>query len=324
MIEQRQSKIFIAGHRGLVGSALVRRLADSACTLLTRTHQELDLSDKSAVVDFFRAERPDYVFLAAAKVGGIHANQTYPADFIYSNLAIQTSVIDAAYRYGVRRLLFLGSSCIYPRDCPQPMREEYFLCGPLEDTNRAYALAKIAGIEMCRAYNCQYGTRFLAVMPTNLYGPNDNYDLNNSHVLPALIRKMHEAKMAGKPEVAIWGTGQPFREFLHSDDLADACVFLMNLPDDQFHDLLHHPSVPALINVGYGVDQSIHEVALMVKNVTGYEGDLVFDITRPDGTRRKLLDSSRIRALGWSPSIDLRLGIAKTYADYLAQKVRKS
>ncbi len=317
---EAEAKIFIAGHRGLVGSALLRRLDGSSGVLLRRTHQELDLSQRQAVDEFFRDERPDYVFLAAAKVGGIHANATYPADFIYSNLSIQTNVIDAAYRHGVQRLIFLGSSCIYPRICPQPMREESLLSGPLEETNRAYAVAKIAGVEMCRAYNRQHGTRFLAVMPTNLYGPNDNYDLENSHVLPALIRKMHMAKVAESPEVVVWGTGQPRREFLHSDDLAGACVFLMDLSDKQFDALLNDLSSPALINIGSGQGQSILALAEMVKEVVGYNGKLVFDTARPDGTPRKLLDVSRLTALGWHPRIGLREGIADAYGDFLSRQ----
>jgi GDP-L-fucose synthase len=280
----------------------------------------LDLTDRLAVEAFFKEEGPDQVYLAAAKVGGIHANATYPADFIFSNLAIQTNVIDAAFRNGVERLIFLGSSCIYPRDCPQPIAEEHLLSGPLEETNRAYAIAKIAGVEMCRAYNRQHATRFLAVMPTNLYGLNDNYDLANSHVLPALIRKMHEAKLTGATEVVVWGTGRPFREFLHSDDLADACAFLMNLPGERYSDLLNNVKAPALINIGSGKDQSIHDVALIVQEVIGYEGRLVFDTSRPDGTPRKLLDVSRMQALGWRAAIDLRTGIASTYADFLKRQ----
>jgi len=317
---EAEAKIFIAGHRGLVGSALLRRLDGSGSALLRRTHQELDLSQRQAVDEFFRNARPDYVFLAAAKVGGIHANATYPAEFILANLSIQTNVIDAAYRHGVKRLIFLGSSCIYPRICPQPMREVSLLSGPLEETNRAYAVAKIAGVEMCRAYNHQHGTRFLAVMPTNLYGPNDNYDLENSHVLPALIHKMHMAKVAGAAEVVVWGTGQPRREFLHSDDLADACVFLMNLPDDRFDALLNYAPAPALINIGCGEDQSILALAQTVKEVVGFAGALVFDHSRPDGTPRKLLDVSRLRAVGWQPRIGLRAGIAHAYADFLGQQ----
>lgn len=317
---EAEAKIFIAGHRGLVGSALLRRLDGSGGVLLRRTHQELDLSQRQAVDEFFRDERPDYVFLAAAKVGGIHANATYPADFILANLSIQTNVIDAAFRHGAQRLIFLGSSCIYPRICPQPMREESLLSGPLEETNRAYAVAKIAGVEMCRAYNRQHGTRFLAVMPTNLYGPNDNYDLENSHVLPALIRKIHTAKVVGATEAVVWGTGQPRREFLHSDDLADACVFLMNLPDDRFDALLNYAPAPALINIGSGEDLSIFALAQTVKEIVGYAGALVFDHTHPDGTPRKLLDVSRLCALGWQPRIGLRAGIAHAYADFLGQQ----
>lgn len=320
MSRRTNAKVYVAGHRGLVGSALVRRLAGTGCTLVTRTHQELDLADRLAVDAFFRAERPEQVFLAAAKVGGIHANATYPADFIHANLAIQTNVIDASFRFGVDRLIFLGSSCIYPRDCPQPIAEESLLSGPLEETNSAYAIAKIAGVEMCRAYNHQHGTRFLAVMPTNLYGPNDNYDLNNSHVLPALIRKMHEAWLVGAPEVVVWGTGRPFREFLHSDDLADACAFLMDLSDARYAELLTYAKAPALINIGSGIDQSIRDVALVVQDVVGYGGRLVFDPSRPDGTPRKLLDVSRMRALGWQAAIDLRAGIANAYADFLQRQ----
>lgn len=316
---EAEAKIFIAGHRGLVGSALLRRLDGSGSALLRRTHQELDLSQHQAVDEFFCIARPDYVFLAAAKVGGIYANATYPAEFILANLSIQTNVIDAAYRHGVKRLIFLGSSCIYPRICPQPMREVSLLSGPLEESNRAYAVAKIAGVEMCRAYNRQHGTRFLAVMPTNLYGPNDNYDLENSHVLPALIRKMHMAKVAGAAEVVVWGTGQPRREFLHSDDLADACVFLMNLPDDRFDALLNYAPAPALINIGCGEDQSILALAQTVKEVVGFAGALVFDHSRPDGAPRKLLDVSRLRAVGWQPRIGLRAGIAHAYVDFLGR-----
>ncbi len=320
MSVEAETRIFIAGHRGLVGSALVRRLEGTDHSiLLTRTHQALDLTDGRAVDAFFHDERPEFVFLAAAKVGGIHANATYSADFIFSNLSIQTNVIDAAYRHGVKRLIFLGSSCIYPRDCPQPIREAYLLSGPLEETNRAYAVAKIAGVEMCRAYNRQHGTRFLAVMPTNLYGPNDNYDLENSHVLPALIRKMHTAKLEGAAGGEVWGSGQPRREFLHSDDLADACVHLMGLPDDQFDALLNYVPAPALINIGSGQDQSILTLAQMVKEVVGFAGELLLDTTRPDGTPRKLLDVSRLFALGWQPRIDLRAGIAHAYADFLAR-----
>jgi GDP-L-fucose synthase len=306
---EHDSRIYVAGHRGLAGSALVRSLERNGFgNLIFRTHAELDLKKPEAVDAFFREERPQYVFLAAAKVGGIYANQTYPADFIRDNLQIQTSVIDAAYRHGVRGLLFLGSSCIYPRDCPQPIREEYLLTGPLEATNRAYALAKIAGIEMCWSYNRQYGTRYLAAMPTNLYGPGDNYDLQNSHVLPALIRKVYEARSAGRSEVVVWGTGKPLREFLFSDDFADACVHLMTL-DDQTYGTLLSENFPPLVNVGCGSDVTIRELAETVARVLDFKGSLVFDASKPDGTPRKLMDSSRLRSLGWAPRIDLETGI---------------
>jgi len=311
------SAIYVAGHRGLVGSALVRRLeAGGYRNVVKRTHAELDLQDAAAVRRFFEAEKPEYVFLAAAKVGGILANNTYPAQFIAENLAIQTNVIHEAWRAGVRRLLFLGSSCIYPRDCPQPIKEEYLLTGPLEATNRPYAIAKIAGIEMCWSYNRQYGTRYLSVMPTNLYGPGDNYDLQSSHVLPALIRKMHEAKGRGDPEVVVWGTGTPRREFLYSDDMADACVLLMSLPDTRFDELLAQYQ-PPLINVGCGEDVTIRELAETAAKVVGFEGKLVFDTSKPDGTMRKLLDVGRMLTLGWSASRDLAHGVAGAYADFL-------
>ncbi|GAB6050849.1 GDP-L-fucose synthase [Hydrogenophilus islandicus] len=346
------ARIYVAGHRGLVGSALMRQLATRGYrNLITRTHAELDLTRQTDVEAFFAAERPEYVFLAAAKVGGIYANDTYPAEFIHQNLAIQTNVIHAAWKYGVKRLLFLGSSCIYPRDCPQPIKEEYFLTGPLEPTNRPYAVAKIAGIEMCWAYNRQYGTRFLAVMPTNLYGPNDNYDLQNSHVIPAMLRKFHLAKLAMEknwsaveaderrhgpipedirrdlyttcfegrpPRVVLWGTGTPRREFLYSDDLADACVFLMNLPDDTFDQLLRPAANPLepcplplapVINIGTGTDLTIRELAELVRQVVGYEGEIVFDASKPDGTPRKVLDVGRLTALGWRPKVVLRHGL---------------
>jgi GDP-L-fucose synthase len=280
--------------------------------LLLKTHAELDLTNGPAVATFFAEERPDYVFLAAAKVGGILANNTYPADFIRDNLEIQTNVIDAAYHSGVERLLFLGSSCIYPRLCPQPIKEEYLLTGPLEPTNRAYALAKIAGIEMCWSYNRQYRTKFLAAMPTNLYGPGDNFDLTRSHVLPALIRKAAEAKATGEKKIAVWGTGTPRRELLYSDDLAEACVFLMNLPDAQFQTLLNSEE-PPLINIGTGHDLSIRELAGLVCRVIGFSGELEFDTTKPDGTPQKLMDSSRIHALGWHARTTLEEGIRRTY-----------
>jgi GDP-L-fucose synthase len=311
-----QSRVYVAGHRGLVGSALVRRLQKAGyARLLTRTHQELDLVEAEAVRAFFHAERPEYVFLAAAKVGGILANDTYPGEFIRQNLAIQTNVIHEAWRAGVKRLLFLGSSCIYPRDCPQPIREEYLLTGPLEPTNRPYAIAKIAGIEMCSSYNRQYGTRFLAVMPTNLYGPGDNYDLQTSHVVPALIRKMHEAKARGDSEVVVWGTGKPRREFLYSDDMAGACVELMSLPDATLQRLIDR--YPPLINIGCGADVTIRELAETVARCVGYSGALRFDLSKPDGTPRKLLDIGLLRSLGWQPGTSLEAGIASAYRDYL-------
>jgi len=317
---KRDSRIYVAGHRGLVGSAIMRRLeAGGYSNLVTRTHAQLDLTTRADVEKMFATERPEYVFLAAAKVGGIHANNTYPAEFIHDNLAIQTNVIHEAWRANVRRLLFLGSSCIYPRDCPQPMKEEFLLSGPLESTNRPYAVAKIAGIEMCWAYNRQYGTQYLAVMPTNLYGPGDNYDLENSHVLPALMRKMHEAKQRGERSVTIWGTGTPRREFLHADDMADACVFLMERPDEQFAGLVSGDRQPPLVNIGCGEDLTIRELAELVKNAVGFRGEIVTDVTRPDGTPRKLLDISRIRAAGWLPRIPLQDGISNTYRSYLAQ-----
>ena len=310
--------IYVAGHHGLVGSALVRQLTDQGYrNLLTRRHAELDLTQPAAVDAFFNAARPQYVFLAAAKVGGIHANSTYPADFIRENLSIQCNLIAAAHRYEVERLLFLGSSCIYPRDCLQPIREEYLLTGPLEPTNSAYAVAKIAGIEMCRAYNRQHETRFLAAMPTNLYGPGDNYDLQNSHVLPALIRKMHEAKLRDDPQVVVWGTGQPRREFLYSDDLARACIFLMNLDDARFNALLADPTASALINIGCGADLTIAELAATAAQVIGFTGTLAFDPSKPDGAPRKLLDTHRIQALGWQPAVPFAAGIASAYQDFL-------
>ena len=310
---ENSSRIFIAGHRGLVGSAIRRELERKGYTnLLLKTRSELDLLNDTAVASFFAEERPDYVFLAAAKVGGILANDTYPADFIRDNLEIQTNVIDAANRSGVKRLLFLGSSCIYPKLCPQPIKEEYLLTGPLEATNRAYALAKIAGIEMCWSYNRQYGTKFLAAMPTNLYGPGDNFDLNKSHVLPALIRKAAEAKAMGGKKITVWGTGTPRRELLYSDDLAEACIFLMQLPDSQFQTLLNSEE-PPLINIGTGHDLSIRELAELACCVIGFEGTLEFDTTKPDGTPQKLLDVSRIHALGWQARTTLEEGIRRTY-----------
>ena len=294
--------------------------AEEMLASLRSRFAELDLTDQSAVNAFFKKERPEYVFLAAAKVGGIHANNIYPAEFIYQNLMIQTNVIHAAYLTGVKRLLFLGSSCIYPRDCPQPIKEEYLLTGPLEPTNRPYALAKIAGIEQCWSYNRQYGTRYLAVMPTNLYGPGDNYDLANSHVIPALIRKMHEAKLAGAATATVWGTGKPWREFLYSDDMADACVHLMNLPDATFNSIVDpQPSAPPLINIGCGEDQTIGEVAELEAGVIGFQGELTFDTGKPDGTLKKLLDVSNLSQLGWKAKTELREGIKLAYTDYLAR-----
>lgn len=301
---EKQAKIFVAGHRGLVGSAICKKLQEEGYSnLVLRTSAELDLRQQDEVAAFFATEKPEYVFVAAAKVGGIIANSTYPAEFLYQNLAIQNNIIHQAYVHGVKKLLFLGSSCIYPKLCPQPIKEEYLLTGPLEPTNDAYAIAKIAGIKMCDAYRQQYGCHFISAMPTNMYGPNDNFDLQNSHVLPALIRKMHTAKVTGQPTVTIWGTGTPKREFLHSDDLAAACLHLM----------LHFDE-PGPINIGTGEDLSIAELAQMVKEVVGFEGQLEFDTSKPDGTPRKLLDVSRIHALGWKHHIELRDGISDVYA----------
>ncbi|HEX9193411.1 MAG TPA: GDP-L-fucose synthase [Burkholderiales bacterium] len=315
------ARIYVAGHLGLAGSAIFRRLrAGGYRNLVTRSQAELDLTDAPAVKAFFKSEKPEYVLIAAAKVGGILANNTYPAEFIQINLAIQTNVIHEAWRIGVKRLLFLGSACIYPRECPQPIKEEYLLTGPLEGTNRAYAIAKISGVEMCRSYNQQYGAKYLAVMPTNLYGPGDNYDLENSHVLPALIRKMHEAKARDLDRVVIWGTGSPRREFLYSDDLADACVMMMNLPDDAFHELLQGPNGMPLINVGCGEDQTIANLARTVASVIGFRGALEFDTAKPDGTPRRKLDISRLHRLGWAPRVDLKSGIAAAYEDFLSRE----
>ncbi len=309
---EKDSKIFVAGHTGLVGSALIRRLEGEDYTnLITRTHSELELTRKSEVESFFKSKKPEYVFLAAAKVGGILANNTYPAEFIYSNLTIQTSVIHAAWKFGVKRLLFLGSSCIYPRDCPQPMKEEYLLTGPLESTNEPYAIAKIAGIKMCQAYNRQYGTKFLSVMPTNLYGPNDNFDLETSHVLPALIRKIHVAKTGRQDEVYMWGTGKVRREFMYVDDAADTCLFLMNLKDKTYDSLVNQDF--PFINIGFGKDISILELAGLIRDIVGFTGDIICDPSKPDGTPRKLLDVPRLAALGWQPKISLQEGIRKTY-----------
>ncbi len=313
------SKIYVAGHRGLVGSALVRRLQGAGYqNTLTRDHSELDLTNQLAVRDFFQKERPEYVFLAAAKVGGILANSTYPADFIRVNLLIQMNAIHESYCAGVKRLLFLGSSCIYPKLAPQPLKEEYLLTGPLEATNRPYAIAKIAGIEMCRSYNRQCGTRFLAAMPTNLFGPGDQYDLHASHVLPALIRKMHEAKIAGAKEAVIWGTGTPRRDFLHSNEAADACVFLLNLPDNQLDEILANDEVSPIVNIGCGEDLTIRELAELIARIVGFNGRLVFDTSKPDGTPRKLLDISRLTALGWKPRREsFAEELKNTYKDFL-------
>ncbi len=300
---EKHHRIYVAGHRGMVGSALVRHLKSQGfANIIHRTSSELDLRNQASVDAFFRDEKPDFVFLAAAKVGGIWANNTYRADFLYDNLMMEANVIKASHSYGVQKMLFLGSSCIYPKMCPQPIKEEYLLTGPLEPTNEPYAIAKIAGIKLAETFRHQYGCRFISAMPTNLYGPNDNYDLNNSHVLPALIRKFHEAKVNAAAEVTVWGTGTPRREFLHVDDLAQACVFLMQ-----------HYDVPEWINVGTGEDVTIRELAETVKEVVGFEGDLVFDTSKPDGTPRKLLDVSKINALGWKAEISLREGIQGVY-----------
>ncbi|MGA9164408.1 MAG: GDP-L-fucose synthase [Thiobacillus sp.] len=317
----KNAKIYIAGHRGLVGTALMRNLrAKGFDNFVTRTHAELDLTNQAAVEAFFAAEKPDYVFLAAAKVGGIHANNTYPAEFIRDNLAIQTNIIHAAHKNNVKRLLFLGSSCIYPKLAPQPMKEEHLLTSELEPTNRPYALAKIAGIEMCWSYNRQYGTQYLAVMPTNLYGPGDNYHPENSHVIPALIRRFHEAKLANAPSVTVWGTGTPRREFLYSEDMADACVYLMNLPDEQFVPLLgqnRNDGLPPLMNIGVGHDLTIRELAETVKAVVGYQGEIEFDASKPDGTPRKLMDVGRLNAMGWKATTTMQSGLTVAYQDFM-------
>ena len=354
----KNSKIYIAGHTGLVGSSLLRRLkADGYSRLLVRSHSNLDLIKQADVEDFFQAEKPEYVFLAAAKVGGIVANNTYPAEFIHSNLAIQTNVIHTAWKTGVKRLFFLGSSCVYPKECPQPMKEDYLRTGPLEPTNEPYAVAKIAGIKMCQSYNRQYGTQYISLMPTNLYGPNDNFDLETSHVLPALIRKFHLAKLTNQgdwakikkdeekygnipddikvsvglrtsnsdlqfgpcdalPSVLLWGTGNPRREFLHVDDLADACIYISKLNEKNFHRLINDEKTP-LINIGCGEDRTIREIAAMVGKVVEYKGDVKWDLNKPDGTPQKLLDISKIKELGWKPKIGLKDGIRSVYQWYL-------
>lgn len=310
MLMNKDAKIYIAGHRGMVGSAIHRKLSSLGYTnIITRTSVELDLRVQERVNEFFEAERPAYVFLAAAKVGGILANNTYRADFIYENIMIQSNVIHSSYATGVKKLMFLGSSCIYPKLAPQPLKEEYLLTGLLEPTNEPYAIAKIAGIKMCDAYRSQYGCDFISVMPTNLYGPNDNYDLQNAHVLPSLVRKFHEAKINNAPEVSIWGSGSPKREFLHADDLADACVFLMNTYSDE-----------GLVNIGTGEDLSISELALLIKEVVGYEGAVVYDASKPDGTPRKLMDVSKLTKLGWTYSIPLRKGLEMVYQEYQSRQ----
>jgi GDP-L-fucose synthase len=318
------SRIYVAGHRGLVGSAIVRQLQAAGHTgVITRTHAELDLTDERATRAFFDAEQPEYVFLAAAKVGGIVANNTYPAEFIRDNLAIQGNVIHAAWLSGVKRLLFLGSSCIYPKLAAQPIKESALLTGPLEPTNRPYALAKIAGIEMCWSYNRQYGTKFLAAMPTNLYGPGDNYHPTHSHVIPALLRKFHEARLRGDKTVTVWGTGTPRREFLFSDDMADACVFLMNLPDERYQALLGSDETvsgrfePPLVNIGIGTDVTIAELADLVRQTTGFSGDIVFDTTKPDGTPRKLMDVELLARTGWRARTALPDGLRAAYAEFM-------
>lgn len=300
---EKNSKIYVAGHRGLVGSAIVRELKKKGYTnIIGKTHKELDLMDSVAVEEFFKEEKPEYVFLAAAKVGGIYANSTYPADFIYENLQIQNNVIGNAYKYGVKKLMFLGSSCIYPKMCPQPIKEEYLLSGYLEETNEAYALAKISGLKMCQYFNKQYGTNFISVMPTNLYGPYDNFHPENSHVMPALIRRFHEAKVSGAKEVVVWGSGTPLREFLYSEDMADACIYLMeNYEGNDF------------FNIGTGKEITIKGLAELIKEVVGYEGEIVWDTTKPDGTPRKLLDVSRLEKAGWKYKMELKDGIREAY-----------
>jgi GDP-L-fucose synthase len=306
----KEVKIYVAGHKGMVGSALVRHLQSKGYSnIIARTRAELDLLDQKSVHDFLKCEQPDYIFMAAAKVGGIQANNNFRAEFIYENITIQANVIHGAYLAGVKRLCFLGSSCIYPRDCPQPIKEEYLLTGTLEPTNEPYAIAKIAGIKLCESYNRQYGTHYVSVMPTNLYGPNDSYDLNNSHVLPALIRKAHEAKCQGDKKLVVWGSGKPMREFLYVDDMAGACVFLM---ENDIND--------GLFNIGSGVDVTIKELAEMVMSVVGFDGEIVFDVSKPDGTPRKLSNVDQLKKLGWQANTSLRDGIAKAYADFLSKR----
>jgi GDP-L-fucose synthase len=308
---EKEAKIYIAGHKGMVGSAIKRKLeAEGYTNFVFRTSSELDLRNQQGVADFFALEKPEYVFMAAARVGGIVANNTYRADFIYDNLMVQNNVIHEAYRNSVKKLLFLGSSCIYPKLAPQPLKEEYLLTGLLEETNEPYAIAKIAGIKMCDAYRAQYGCNFISVMPTNMYGPNDNYDLKNSHVLPALLRKFHEAKEEGKEEVVIWGTGSPCREFMHVDDAAEACLFLMNNYNE-----------PGLVNIGVGEDLTIKELAELIKEISGFEGKIVFDTSKPDGTPRKLMDVTKLNSLGWKATIPLKEGIRNVYNDHFHKQL---
>lgn len=304
---ETNSKIYVAGHNGMVGSAIVRKLKDEGYNnLILKSHDDLDLTNQKEVESFFDLYEPEYIFLAAARVGGIVANNTYPAEFINNNLLIQTNIIHQCYIYNVKKLLFLGSSCIYPRDCQQPIKEDYFMTGPLEKTNDAYAVAKIAGIKMCQSYNKQYGSNFISLMPTNLFGPGDNYDLENSHVFPAMIRKFHEAKLRNDNNITLWGTGSPYREFLHVNDLADAALFLMN-----------NYNSSEIINVGTGEDLTIKDLALLMKKITNFKGEIIFDSTRPDGTPKKLLDVSKLHNLGWKHSIELEIGLIRTYEDYL-------
>ncbi|MVM33333.1 NAD-dependent epimerase/dehydratase family protein [Spirosoma sp. HMF4905] len=308
---EKQARIYVAGHRGMVGSAIIRKLqAEGYTTIITRTSSELDLRNQTAVADFFDQERPEYVFLAAAKVGGIMANNTYRAEFLYDNLMIESNIIHQAYKTEVKKLLFLGSSCIYPKLAPQPLKEEYLLSGFLESTNEPYAIAKITGIKLCESYRSQYGCDFISAMPTNLYGPNDNYDLQGSHVLPALIRKFHEAKINNQPTVEVWGTGSPMREFLHADDLADACFFLME-----------HYNGELFVNIGTGEDVTIREVAELIKEIVGFEGELRWNTDKPDGTPRKLMDVSRLHSMGWKHTTELKQGLERTYQDFLANEV---
>lgn len=317
----KQSTIYVAGHTGLVGSAICRALGQQGFEhIITKTHQELDLCDQGAVSQFFSEYKPEYVILAAAKVGGIFANNHYPGEFIAQNLMIQTNVIDAAKQHGVKRLLFLGSSCIYPRNCPQPIKESYLMTGPLESTNRPYAIAKIAGIEMCWAYNRQYNTQFLAVMPTNLYGPGDNYHLKNSHVIPALIKKMHLAKENNSQHVEIWGTGTPKREFLFSDDLADACLYLLRQEERQFQSLVSDVQEAPLVNIGCGQDITIAELAALVADVVGYQGEIIYNTDMPDGTPRKVLDVAKLSGLGWQATTSLPVGLKRAYRAFLADQ----